>query len=165
MTIPTNKAELAFEISNFITRLWEEIEQQEGSRAAEYFAADGVFDSKMVCFRGQQEIRDWFAWRRDKVRTARHLLTNFHFDFSKWESDQEIEVRAVMTHYGEYGKGVLPIGDPIGIYDHRMRARQGGIHGWTIHLLENDPVFLAPDHVALSYKGATRPAVAQADKG
>jgi len=159
MALAIGKADIVLDVSNFVTRLWEEIEKQEGNRAAEYFAEDGVFDSKMVCFRGQQEIRDWFLWRRDKVRTARHLLSNFHFDFQNWETHREIEMRAVMTHYGADGKGVLPIGDPIGIYDHRMRAREGGVHGWTIHLLENDPVFLAPDHVALSYAHATPDAV------
>jgi hypothetical protein len=160
MSASTSRADIVLDITNFMTRLWEEIEKQEGSRAADFFADDGVFDSKMVCFRGKQEIRDWFSWRRDKVRTARHLLSNFHFDFARWEDDREIEVRAVMTHYGEFGKGVLPIGLPIGIYDHCMRAREGGEHGWTIQLLENDPVFLAPDHVALSYKDANPQAVA-----
>jgi hypothetical protein len=153
MAETAGRAEIVLEVTNFITLLWEDIEKNEGRGAADFFFEDGVFDSKMVCFTGRQEIRSWFAWRTEKVRTARHLLSNFHYDFSHWDSDQEVEVRAIMVHYGADGRGVLPVGLPIGIYDHKTIVRRGGEHGWLIRLLQNDPVFLAPDHVALQYQG------------
>ena len=155
MTGPSNRAELVVDITNFITLLWEDIEKNEGAQASEFFEEDGVFDSKMVCFNGRKEIREWFKWRSDLARTARHLLNNFYFDFSKWEEAHEVEVRAIMTHYGASGKGVLPVSLPIGIYDTLFRLREGGSRGWSIRLLVNDPVFLADDHVAKSYKPAS----------
>jgi SnoaL-like domain len=154
MTEFTSRADIALDINNFMAGFWGEIEKNEGQRAADYFVEDGVFDSKMVCFNGRQEIRDWFAWRKDTVRTARHLLSNLQFDFAAWDERQEVEVRGIMTHYGEFGKGVLPVGPPIGIYDYYLLLRRGGPFGWTIIKLVNDPVFVAPDHVAKRYKGS-----------
>ena len=153
--MPQSHADIALDITNFSTLLWEDVEKNEGAGATEFYTEDGVFDSKFVCFRGRDEIRAWFAWRKDRVRTARHLLTNYFFDFSDWLSQEEVEVRAIMTHYGADGKGVLQIGPPIGIYDFRMRVRKGGLHGWSIILLENNPVFMADNHVANSFPGAT----------
>jgi SnoaL-like domain len=158
MSITAGRADIALDISNFMARFWEEIEKNEGANTADYFEESGVFDSKIVCFKGRQEIRDWFAWRKDMKRTARHLLSNIQYDFSAWDERKEVDVRAVMTHFGESGKGVLPIGPPIGIYDYRMLLRRGGPYEWSILILVNDPVFLAPDHVAKRYQKAGTPA-------
>ena len=151
MTQQRSRADLALEVTNFLTLLWEEIEKNEGRRAHEFFAEDGVFDSKMVTFEGRKEIQDWFLWRTGLSRIARHLLTNPHFSFTQWAARGEIEMRAIMTHFGATGTGVLPVELPIGIYDHKVRVREGGAFGWSILLLENNPVFAAPDHIAKTY--------------
>jgi len=156
MTELARHADIALEVSNFIALLWEEIEKNEGNNAADFFTEDGVFDSKIVCFNGRQEIKEWFSWRRDMVRTARHLITNLHFDFSAWHNKREVTVRSVMTHFGAAGKGVLPMTPPIGIYDQTLVVRQGGQRGWSIALLLNAPVFLAEDHPAKRYPKAVR---------
>lgn len=152
----TSRADIALEIQNFMALYWEEVEKNEGRRAAEHFAPDAIFDAKIVRFEGHQQIRDWFAWREGVGRTARHLLTNLYFDFAKWEAEKTIDVRGVMTHFAADGKGVQPVGPPVAIYDYRMLLQHGGMFGWTILRLETYPVFVAPDHVALRYdRGGT----------
>jgi len=146
-----SRADIALEIQNFMALYWEEVEKNEGRRAADHFDEEAVFDARMVRFEGRQQIRDWFAWRESVGRTARHLLSNLHFDFSGWENERTVDIRGVMTHFAGDGRGVLPIGPPIAIYDYRMIVREGGDFGWTILRLETDPVFVAPDHVALRY--------------
>jgi hypothetical protein len=149
--IGMTRAEVALDIQNFMALYWEEVEKNEGRRAADHFAEGAIFDAKMVYFEGRQQIRDWFAWREGVGRTARHLLSNLHFDFSAWEAERVVDVKGVMTHFAGDGKGILPIGPPIAIYDYRMILAQGGAFEWTIRRLETYPVFVAPDHVALRY--------------
>ncbi|MFS8036671.1 nuclear transport factor 2 family protein [Xanthobacter sp. AM11] len=146
-----SKADIALDIQNFMARFWNDVEKNEGRRSGEYFAKDAIFDAKLVCFNGRDQICDWYRWRERAERVSRHLITNCLFDFAAFEGSGEVEVRAVMTHFGADGKGVHPTAPPIAIYDYVMRLQRGGGHGWTIVHLETDPVFLSPDHVALRY--------------
>ena len=145
-------ADIAFEVGNFISRFWEDMEK--GNSLYDSLAEEAVYDVKQLRLEGRQAICDFEAQRSAAVKSvSRHLMSNLQFDFSAWTERKEVTVRGVMTFYGGVGTGVLPVELPMSIYDFSFEVRRGGKFGWLMVKTLFEPIFVKRDDSIERYAG------------
>src|SRR3974390_2934457 len=113
MSESTERAAIAFEVSNFIALYWEDGEKNKAKGMADFISEDFVYDAKVLRLEGRKQVCDFTQKRSEAVRSVGgHRMSNLYFDFSGWAERQEVTMRGVMAWYGGVGKGVLPVSLP-----------------------------------------------------
>jgi SnoaL-like domain len=148
MTEPADRATIALDVNTFVSKFWEEMEQE--NSLFDYLDEAAVYDVKAIRLEGREAIVNWSSQRTSTVQSvARHLITNLQFDFADWAEGEAVTVRGVMTFYGAVGKGVLPVDLPMSIYDFTFEVRRGGKYGWLMVKTIFEPVFVKQDEAAM----------------
>jgi hypothetical protein len=94
---------------------WYEVDIHEGSRAHEYFTADGVFTSSVKTHSGREAIRAFYAQRKARgARTSRHVISNFRVVVADRD---RASTQWVLSLYAADGAPILPSKPPIMLAD------------------------------------------------
>lgn len=101
---------LKFRLHELVLRYWREVDTNWGEAAPDFFTVDGTFESENMALRGRDEIRAFYAWRRDRgERVARHIVDNL---LVALDGEDRATVSYMMTIYAGDGKPVLPVSSP-----------------------------------------------------
>ena len=72
------EATLWYALHRLETSYWHDVDFSGGTGAHEFYVSDGLFAVGDNQFRGQDKIRAFYAWRRQRGHTTtRHLINNF----------------------------------------------------------------------------------------
>src|SRR3974390_3479606 len=94
MSESTERAAIAFEVSNFIALYWEDGEKNNAKDMAAFISENSIYDAKVVRVEGRKQICECTQKRSAAVSSVgRHLMSNLYFDFSGWAERQEVTVR------------------------------------------------------------------------
>jgi len=141
------QAGVMLEVNNFLAMYWEEMEKGDGTGMPAFLTEDSLYDAKILRLEGRDKICAYSSQRAGSVKSeARHLMSNPFYDFSNLKNG-EVTVRAIMTHFGGIGEGILPTSIPMGIYDMVFILQRGGKHGWELSATLYEPIFLQEDAI------------------
>jgi len=75
---PQEKWHIAAEIETLNVEYWLDVDRHQGTQAHAFFVEDGVFTTSLKSRTGRAAIMGFYQGRqaREKVRTARHVITN-----------------------------------------------------------------------------------------
>jgi hypothetical protein len=91
----TSDLSLWYALNRLETNYWWDVDRNGGSRAHEFYVADGLFTVGDNRFHGQHHIRAFYAWRQRRGSlTTRHLLHNLQVVSS---GDRRANITAVLS--------------------------------------------------------------------
>lgn len=92
---------------------WHDVDFHWGVNASEHYTENGLFTGKGIHYEGRDEIKAFYAWRRNRgERVNVHLVGNFTCKFS---SDDEANVTWICFLYAKDGVAPQPSEAPISI--------------------------------------------------
>lgn len=131
-------------------RYWHDVDFNDGRNAHEFYVDDCLFRVGDNEFCGQDKIRDFYLWRKQRglatvrtLRTTRHLISNFLA-----ESSGEREARAfgVISFFEASGRPpVMAANPPILIADIENICLKGDDDRWRFKAHVLRPVFMGDD--------------------
>jgi len=84
MSSPRGDTALWHALYSLEARYWRDVDFNDGRGAHEFYMSDGIFRVGDNEFRGEDKIRQFYAWREQRglatvrtMRTTRHLISNF----------------------------------------------------------------------------------------
>jgi ketosteroid isomerase-like protein len=92
---------------------WHDVDFRWGERASEHYTATAVFVSPNSRYEGREQIREFYAWRKDRgARVNVHLVSNFHLHAL---DDGRAEVHWICTLFASDGEEPQPSAPPVAI--------------------------------------------------
>jgi hypothetical protein len=141
---------LWFELNQLITAFWADVDHNGGMEAHAYYAEGAIYVVGENRFEGQEKIRAFYEWRRQRsYSTTRHLLSQIRV----FRDDaRHARIAGVLTLYRANGRppfnGAYP---PSMIADFEVRCRLAEDGRWSILSHVETPIFVGSDHpVSLS---------------
>lgn len=92
---------------------WHDVDFNWGENAADYYTKDGLFLSERSRYEGRDQIREFYAWRKERSeRVNVHLVGNF---WLKSLSENKVEAHWICTLYAHDGVAPQESAPPIAI--------------------------------------------------
>ena len=146
---------MAIEIEQFFADYWNDVDENRGQRAPEFYTTDCVLHvGSDRTFEGRAGIADFYRYRADRgERTTRHATSNFRV---RPESDDAASVTFVVTNYASDGPPpITGLQGPslVSRVDCDMVRNEEG--DWRIKSLRGAPLFIGnePYTVAVLVEG------------
>jgi hypothetical protein len=133
------------ELNQLMTRYWADVDYNAGNDAHSYYAADAVYVVGDNRFEGQEKIRAFYTWRRQRgSSTTRHLLNQVRV---LRDDATHARILGVLTLYRANGPppfdGSYP---PAMIADFEARCALGEDGEWRMTSHLEHPIFVGSDH-------------------
>jgi len=113
-------------LEELVIAYWHEVDFNWGENAAEHYTADGLFVSARSHYEGRAQIREFYAWRKERsARVNVHLVGNFYL---KNLTDSQADVDWICILYAHDGVAPQQSAPPIAISrvsDIFVRANDG----------------------------------------
>jgi hypothetical protein len=134
------QAALLQELTAIEVDYWFDVDFNWGRGASAFYVDDGLFAIGESRMRGQDAIREFYAWREGRgERTARHVVTNFRLDAGDGD---RATLRCILLLYAADGAPVLASLPAILIADVVAECARGADKTWRFVTHVLTPVFM-----------------------
>ena len=150
MAPPRDDADLWHALYNLEARYWRDVDANDGRTAHELYASECIFRVGDNEFRGQEKIRQFYAWREQRglstvrsLRTTRHLISNF---IAEPAGEREARAFGTISFFEASGRApVMAVSPAILIADLENVCALGDDDRWRFkaHILR--PIFMGDD--------------------
>jgi hypothetical protein len=131
-------------------RYWHEVDSNGGASAHDFYTPDGILAVGDNEFRGNDRIREFYAWRGRRgaetvrsLRTTRHLISNFWVEAA---GEREAKAFGVISFYDGSGRAPVPESNPpvliADLLNICLRDEDGG---WRFKSHRLRPVFMGAE--------------------
>jgi len=138
----------AMELEQIVADYWQEIDDNGGCGAADFFTEDCVVQLGSSSFKGHAGVTKYYADRlekirvtqKDGVRTTRHSFSNLRMSF---ENNNRATLRFLIIGYAAAGSA--PVANatvPAGVSDMRFECRRDPEGHWMICEFYGSAVFV-----------------------
>jgi len=109
----SEKSCISRHLEETVIAYWHDVDFNWGRNAATHYTTDAEFISPRVRYAGRDQIREFYAWRKERgERVNVHLVANFHL---KSLSGVRAEVAWICLLYAHDGEAPQPSAPPIAI--------------------------------------------------
>lgn len=131
-------------------RYWYDVDANDGASALSFYTSDGVFAVGDNEFRGNEQIRQYYAWRARRgmatvrsLRTTRHLISNFWVEST---SLREAKAFGIISFHEGSGRAPVQASDaPLLVADLLNVCVLDDDAAWRFKLHRLRPVFMGAD--------------------
>src|SRR5215469_6663693 len=124
-------------------KYWHDVDYNGGSSVHELYCDDGLLSVGGKEFKGRRTIKTFYEWRRGRVETARHVISNV---MVRAQDERRATAFGVLTIYRTRGGPPVHAGNvPALVSDFVSECVLGPADTWRYasHVLR--PVFIGPD--------------------
>jgi hypothetical protein len=136
---------LWYALNRLMTNYWADVDHNGGNRAHQFYLPDALYAVGDNRFEGEEKIRAFYAWRRQRgFSTTRHLLGELRV--FREENPQHARIVGVMTLYRADGRPPFQLRPPAMIADFEAHCRLGDDRQWRFQSHVLRPIFVGSDH-------------------